>query len=147
MEIILEIVLPVLGFILAIVGAWDKLLIALSYLLNKNSSFQLKLAQFELKEIGKFNSSTNYLVAYQFKQLFLIIVVLLFITLLNSSALQGYIANIEAILYMQLALCWFAGFFSGQAIQAANYVLKQKMLTEKNEKILKKYEVKIEQRT
>ncbi|MCE7556431.1 hypothetical protein [Aliivibrio fischeri] len=147
MEIILEIVLPVLGFILAIVGAWDKLLIALSYLSTKNSSFQLKLAQFELKEIEKFNSSTNYLVAYQFKQLFLIIAVLLFITLLNSSFFQDYITNIEVILYIQLALCWLAGFFSGQAIQATNYVLNRKFLTEKNEKIRKKYEVKIKQRT
>ena len=147
MDVIWEIIIPVLGFVLAIVGAWDKLSIGFKFFSHKRSQTKLKLAEFELEQVEKYNSSAVYLVAYEFKQLFLIIIVLLAVMLVNSSPILVDYNDPKWILNAHLVLCWFAGFFSGRAMQAVNYVLKKEKLKAKNEAIVERLSVQVEQRT
>lgn len=140
MDIIVEFVLPILGFILAIIGAWDKLRFSIKYISNKRSVSQLKLAEFELERIEKYNSSLNYLVAYLFKHLFSIIIVLLGVMLVNSFPIMVELESNKVLFNFHLVLCWLAGFFSGQAMRAINCVLHK-------DQLIAKYERKVQQLT
>ncbi|EIU6780180.1 hypothetical protein IC830_06505 [Vibrio parahaemolyticus] len=147
MDMIFEVILPILGFILAIVGAWDKLRFGIKYITTKRSVSQLKLAEFELEKIEKYNSSLNYFVAYQFKHLFSIIIVLLAVMLVNSFPILVELESHKVLFSFHLALCWLAGFFSGQAMRAINCVLHKDKLTSKYERKVKQLSEKIEART
>ncbi|HAS6387133.1 hypothetical protein QX220_21330 [Vibrio vulnificus] len=147
MEVVFEVILPIFGFVLAIVGAWDKLRIGIKYVSHRRTIVKLKLAEYELEKIDKYNNSVVYFVAYELKQLFSIVIVLLAIMLVNSFPNITGFESPKFLFNAQLVLVWLAGYFSGQAMQAINYVLKKDKLKSKYEIVVKNLAAQTEQRT
>lgn len=78
MEILLNYIIPVFGFVLALIGAWDKLIIGLKYYNHRRIDRLLKKANLDLERIEKYQASSVHLIAYEFKQLFSLVTVVFF---------------------------------------------------------------------
>jgi hypothetical protein len=57
MDVVFTFKIPILGFALAIVGAWDKLVFGFKYFSKKQAERKLKLAQLDLDEVEKYNKN------------------------------------------------------------------------------------------
>lgn len=139
MEIILEIVLPFAGFILAVIGAWDKLKVGLKYYQLKRSEKIVKRAQKELERIEFYAADTGHLVAYEFKQLFCLLMVIFFVSVIDIAP-PDRVAGNEFRITITAIFCWLSGFFVGNAVRVANYVLRSEELKEKARKLIASHE-------
>lgn len=130
MDIFLNIVLPIVGFILAVIGAWDKLSIGLKYYKSKRAERIIRRAKKEIEKIEYYEGNTGHLVAYQFKQLFFLLTVIFFVSVIGLAPPDKIVGNELQVLFTAI-FCWLAGFFVGNAVRVANYVLKSDKLKEK----------------
>jgi len=142
MDVVFTFIIPIIGFILAVVGAWDKLVFGFKYFSKKRTERQLKKLKFDLDILNKYNEQQNILIAYLFKQTFLLIIIVLFASLipvLPEANLDDKIAKYG----MSAVLSWFAGFFAGRGIRVTNFVVNYEKNKSKIEDKISKIEVSV----
>lgn len=135
MNILLNFILPIAGFILAVIGAWDKLEIGIRYYKSKRSERVLRRAQKEFEMIEFYSGDTGHLVAYEFKQLFFLLTVIFFASVIDIAP-PDRVADNEFRMFITAIFCWLSGFFVGNGVRVANYVIKNKALKEKAQKTI-----------
>ncbi|QDF75042.1 MULTISPECIES: hypothetical protein [Shewanella] len=137
MDVLINFVIPILGLLLAIVGAWDKLAFAVKHYSNKRIENKIKKIECDLEQLEKYKKDQAILTAYLFKQTFLLITVVFFASLVSKfpeTSLESQAVNV----LLSTILSWFAGFFAGRGIRVTNFVLNYSKIKEKLEKKLEK---------
>ncbi len=128
LDIIFTYVIPITGLLLGIFGVFDKIIFGIRYIYRRKNERHLRLAQRDLEDLIRFNSSINYFVAFQFKQLFRVVTIVLFAVVLNSYPLETDIWQGVILMNVSIFFMWLGGFFTGKAFRAVNYVLQRDAL-------------------
>ncbi|PAU39732.1 hypothetical protein CKF94_01355 [Vibrio coralliilyticus] len=127
-DIIFTYVIPIMGLLLGVFGVFDKIVFGIGYISRRQNERRLRLAQCDLEDLNRFNSSISCFVAFQFKQLFRVVSIVLFAVVLNSYPLDRSIWQGAILVNISLFLMWLGGFFTGKAFRAVNYVLQREAL-------------------
>ncbi len=137
MDVIFTFVIPILGFVLAIIGAWDKLVFGIRSFSQKRTDRKLKKLKYDLEQLKSYNENQPLLIAYLFKQTFMVIIVVFFAALVSRFP-EGQVADQSVKIALSAILSWAIGFFAGRGIRVANFVIN-------HDKIKQEIETKISQ--
>lgn len=141
MALFLEVILPILGFLIAIFGAWDKLVTGIKYINKKQTERSLNIYRNKLHAIEFYNEEPLRLIAYEFKQLFLLIAIIFLVSILNVTPPKEFLGN-EMMVVSSHSFSVLAGYFIGNALRVTNYVINHKKLKAEIESKLDKLEKK-----
>ena len=140
MDVVFTFIIPILGFILAVIGAWDKLKVGFKYFSKKQVERKLRLAQFDLTEVEKYNTNQSLLIAFLFKQVVLFLSAIFFISILDLIPLTApVVLQVKAMIFGFMSAA--VGFITGRIFRVTNYVIDYDKIKERLDSKIHKYTV------
>jgi hypothetical protein len=140
MDVVFTFIIPIVGFALAVVGAWDKLVFWFKYFSKKQTERKLKLAQSDLEEVEKYNTNQTLLIAYLFKQTALLITVIFFMSVFDLAPTFN-VLGLQVKAFSFGLMSGVMGFVSGRIFRVANYVIDYDKIKGKLDSKIYKYSV------